>query len=96
MDGGKIEGSHIIGKEICHQKRNDCYQRKSFSSVGKSKKTYNAEVVNDGSGFDVPQQATGIAAGEDEPLTLKLVDPAPEETQQSPHVVARLEDKVTV
>ena len=79
---------------------------------GKSKKTYNAKVVDDGSGFDVPQQVTRVAAGEDEPLTLELVDPAPEESQQSPHrdrqpalitmveslvdAVARLEAKVTV
>lgn len=50
---------------------------------GKSKKTYNVEIVDDGSSFDTPQQATRAAAGEDEPLTLELIDPAPEETQQS-------------
>ena len=51
---------------------------------GKSK-TYNTKVVDDGSGFDVPRQATRGTAGEDKTLTLKLVDPAPEETQESPH-----------
>ena len=79
---------------------------------GKSKKTYNVEVVDDGSSFDMLQQASRVAAGKDEPLTLEWVDPAPEETQQSPHrdrqpalitkvenlvdAVARLEAKVTV
>ena len=79
---------------------------------GKSKKTYNAEVVDDGSSFNVPRQATRGTAGEDETLTLELVDPAPEETRESPHqdrqpalitkldnlvdAVARLEAKVTV
>ena len=79
---------------------------------GKSKKTYNAEVVDDGSGFDVPRQETRGAAGEDETLVLELVDPAPEETRESPHqdrqpalitkmdnlvdAVSRLEAKVTV
>ena len=79
---------------------------------GKSKKIYNGEVVDDSSGFDMPQQTTRVAAGEDEPFILELVNPAPKETQQSPHrdrqpalitkvkslvdAVARLEAKVTV
>ena len=38
----------------------------------KSKKTYNAEVVDDGSSFNVPRQVTRGTAGEAETLTLKL------------------------
>ena len=35
---------------------------KMFRKCGKSKKTYNAKVVDDSSGFDMPQQATRVAA----------------------------------
>ena len=52
---------------------------------GKSKKVYNAEVVDDGSSFEVPQQATRTAAEEDEPLAMELADPAPAQTRRSPH-----------
>ena len=52
---------------------------------GKSKKVYNAEVVDDGSSFKVPQQATRTAAEEDEPLAMELADPAPAQTRRSPH-----------
>ena len=50
-----------------------------------SMETYNAEVVENSSGFDMLRQGARVAAREDEPLTLELVDPALEETQQSPH-----------
>ena len=47
---------------------------------GKTKKTYNAEVVDDGSRVQVPPQP---ASNEEEPLAMELVDPAPAE--DSPH-----------
>ena len=47
---------------------------------GKSKKTYNAEVVGDGSVAQV-QQAN---SHEDEPFAMELVDPAPADTQGPP------------
>ena len=43
---------------------------------GKGKK-YNPKVVDDGSA-SVPQEAPRIATAEEEPLILKLADPAPE------------------
>ena len=109
---GRSKGATSLVKRSAIKSGTIAIREKGSVVWGKSKKTYNAEVVDDGSGFDVPQQATRVAAGEDEPLTLELVDPAPEESQQSPHrdrqpalitmveslvdAVARLEAKVTV
>ena len=46
---------------------------------GKSKKSYNAEVVDDGSTFQVPNEPRGIAAEVEEPFHFELVEPAPPE-----------------
>jgi len=52
---------------------------------GKSKKAYNAEVVDDGSSFGVPHQPIRTVAEKDEPLALELVDPAPMQTGRPLH-----------
>ncbi len=62
--------------------------------MGKSKKTYNAEVVGDGSIAEVQQ----VTFHEDEPFAMELVDPAPANTQgppsreeRQPAVISRME-----
>ena len=52
---------------------------------GKSKKSYNAEVVDDGSTFQVPNKPRGIAAEVKEPFHFELVEPAPPEVRSFPH-----------
>ena len=66
---------------------------------GKSKKTYNAEVVGDGSVAQV-QQAN---SHEDEPFAMELIDPAPTDTQgppsreeRQPALIKRMEQLVDV
>ena len=82
---GRLKGATSLVKRSAIKSGTIAIGEKVTVVWGKSKKTYNTEVVDDGSGFAVPQQATRVAAGEDEPLTLELVDCAPEETQQSSH-----------
>ena len=50
---------------------------------GKSKKSYNAEVVDDGSTFQVPNEPRGIAAEVKKPFHFELVKPAPPEVRSS-------------
>ena len=52
---------------------------------GKAKKVYNAEVLDDGSGFAVPLQETASATNEDEALLLESADPPPPETGVQEH-----------
>ena len=67
--------------------------------MGKSKKTYNAEVVGDGSIAEVQQ----VTFHEDEPFAMELVDPAPTYTQgppshkqRQPALISRLEQLADV
>ena len=85
VDRGKVKRNYISGEEVCSKERSDCCRGEGIRCVGKSKKVYNAEVVDDGSSFEVPQQATRTAAEEDEPLAMELADPAPAQTRRSPH-----------
>ena len=52
---------------------------------GKSKRSYNAEVVDDGSTFQVPNEPRGVGVEVEEPFQFDLVEATPLEVRSSPH-----------
>ena len=48
---------------------------------GKSKRSYNAEVVDDGSTFQVPNEPRGVGVEVEEPFQFNLVEAAPPEVR---------------
>ena len=73
--------------------------KKAFVVWGKSKKTHNAEVVDNDSRVAVQQPVEvqqPATSNEDEPLVMKLVDPAPTENrptheERQPTLIIKME-----
>ena len=80
---GKSKGATSVVKRSVVKSRTITVGKEVSILWGKSKKTYPAEVVDDGRGLAVPHQEAG--ATKDEALLLKTASPAPTKTGGSSH-----------
>ena len=77
MDRRKVERNNVVREEERHQEREGCCRGESQSYLGKSKKSYNAEVLSVGSIPPAPATPKGRAATIEEPFTFELAAAAP-------------------
>ena len=71
------EGNNVASEEKSHQGRDSCPGEEVKVAWGKSKKSYNAEVLNVGSDTSAPATHRGSSRSEEERFSFELVAAAP-------------------